>query len=221
MVVEEEGPPKATKKKVKRSGVSPKVSSPWLVEEPEDEEEDELSDEEDTYDIDDSSPEADSVNVPFIQPIGDEFVGPEKTPSRRHVALPKRTAKSRSRSRLRPFASGYDSPGRFAGSLSHPPIVSPRHVEFKIPSSPSTDSPPPHSEEAQYGARDDIRSPQLLSGKSRIPKDRELDLEAVKTPIPVYGRAGGHSRGSEHHEHRAFAVWGHDESDSNASDSEA
>lgn len=223
MVVEEDSPPKAAKRKVKRSGVGLKVTSPRVVEEPEDEEEEELSDEEDTYDIDDSSVEADPVKVPASQLSGDEykFVGQEKISSLRHATTPKRTSKSRSRSRLRTFASGFDSPGRFANPLSHPPIISPRHVGFNIPSSPSTDSSPSRSSRSNeaYGARDDIRSPQPPSGKSRIPKDRELDLEPAKTPIPVaHGRVRGHSRASEHHEHRAFAVWGHDESDSNASD---
>jgi len=200
--------------KAKRSGVDLKVASS-RVEEPDDEEEDELSDEEDSYDIDDSSFEADSATVPDSQPIGD--VGRETSPSLRHVMTPKRRSKSRSRSRLR---TGFVSPGRFASTSAH----TPRHVEFNIPSipsSPSTDgSPPAHSsqsDEAQYGARDDIRSPEPQSAKSRIPKDRELGLEPVKTPIStVHSRPRG-----QHHEHKAFAVWGYDESDSNASDSEA
>ena len=216
MVVEEENPPKAAKLKVKRSsGVGLKVTSS-RVEELDDEEEDELSDEEDTYDIDDSSFEIDSATVSDSQPIGDEFVGREKSPSGRHVMTSKRRSKSRSRSRLRTFASGLISPGRFASTLAHTPTVASRHVEFNIPGSPSTDESPPQSDEAQYGARDDIRSPEPPSAKSRIPKDRELGLGPVKTPIPiVHGRPPG-----QHHEHRAFAVWGHDESDSNASDSE-
>jgi NAD+ kinase len=220
VVVEEESLPKAAKLKVKRS-VGLKVTSS-RVEEPDDEEEDELSDEleEDTYDIDDSSFEADSATVSDSQPIGDEFVGREKSPSGRHVTSPMRRSKSRSRSRLRTFASGFVSPGRFASTLAHTPTVAPRHVEFNIPSSPSTDESPlqsSQSDEAQYGARDNIRSPEPPSAKSRIPKDRELGFGTVKTPIPImHGRPPG-----QHHEHRAFAVWGHDESDSNASDSEA
>ena len=215
MVVEEESPPEAAKPKIKRSGVGLKVTSS-RVEEPDNGEEDELSDEEDTYDIDDSSFEADSATVPDSQPIGDEFVGREKSPSRTHVMSPKRRSKSRSRSLLRTFASGFVSPGRYASTSAH----TPRHVEFNIPRSPSTDESPgqsSQSDEAQYGARDNIRSPEPQSAKSRIPKDRELGLEPVKTPIPiVHGRPRG-----QNHEHKAFAVWGYDESDSNASDSEA
>lgn len=186
------------------------------MEEPDDEEEDELSDEEDTYDIDDSSFEADSATIPDGQPVGGEFVGREKSPSPRHVMSSKRRSKSRSRSQLRTFASGFVSPGRYASTSLH----TPRHVEFDMPSPPSTDESPVHSspsDEAQYGARDNIRSPEPQSAKSRIPKDRELGLEPVKTPIPIlHGRPRG-----QHHEHKAFAVWGYDESDSNASDSEA
>jgi NAD+ kinase len=71
-----------------------------------------------------------------------------------------------------------------------------------------------------------LHLPRHPSGRSRIPKDRNLDLEAVKTPTPgsfVQGRGRGHSRSrsSDQPERRAFAVWGHDESDSNASDSES
>ena len=180
------------------------------MEEPDDEEEDELSDE-DTYDIDDSFLEDNSATVPDGRPIGGDFVGREKSPPR-HVMSSKRRSKSRSRSQLRSFASGFVSPGRFASTLAH----TPRHVEFNTPSPPSTDESPVHSsplDEAQYGARDDIRSPEPQSAKNRIPKDRELGLEPVKTPIP-------RPRG-QHHDHKAFAVWGYDESDSNASDSEA
>jgi len=217
VVVEEESPPKAAKIKVKRS-VGVKIAS-RAVEEPEDEEEDE-SDEEDTYDIDDSSFEADSATVPDSQPTG-EFVGREKHPSYRHVMLPKRKSESRSRSRLRAFTSGIDSPGRFSSALNHTPTIASRHVGFNIPSSPSPDSSPPQSsqsDEAWYGARDDIPHPETPSGKSRIPKDHELNLEPISA---AHGRPRGPSRGPEHHEHRAFAVWGHDESDSNASDCEA
>ena len=219
MVVEEESPPKTAKMKAKRSGVGVKVASPRLIEELEEEEE-ELSDEDDAYDIDDSSFEADSATVPNSRPAADEFVGRAKSPCRQ-VMLPKHRSKSRSRSRP-PFASGFDSPGRFASTLAHTPTIASRHVEFNIPSLPSPDLSPPQSsqsDEAQYGARDDIRSPEPLGGKSRIPKDLELAVEPAKTSIP--GRPRGHSRGPEHHEHRAFAVWGHDDSDSNASDSEA
>ena len=216
MVVEEESPLKAAKPKIKRSGVGLKVTSP-RVEEPDDEEEDELSDEEDTYDIDDSSVEAaDSTTVPDSQPNGGEFVGREKSPSPGNVMSTKRRSKSRSRSQLGAFGSGFVSPGRFASTSAH----NPRHVEFNMPSSPSTDESPVQSspsDEAQYGARDNIRFPEPQSAKSRIPKDRELGLEAAKTLIPiVHGRPRG-----QHHEQKAFAVWGYDESDSNASDSEA
>jgi len=212
VVVEEERPPKTAEMKVKRSGVGAKVASPRLIEESEDEEEGELSDEEDTYDIDDSSFEA---MDPDGHPTGDDFERREKNSSHRRVMSPKRKSKSRSRSRPRPFATGFDSPGRFASASTHTPTIAPRHVEFNLPRSPSTDSSPPQSDEAQYGARDDIRSPEPSSGNSRIPKDRELDLEPT-----LHGRPRGHNGGPEHHEHRAFAVWGHDESDSNASDNE-
>ncbi|KAF8160972.1 hypothetical protein B0H34DRAFT_806377 [Crassisporium funariophilum] len=235
VVVEEEGPAKPTKRRSKRNGtVAPELrtNSPRVVEEmPEDEEEDEVSDEEedDKFDIDDSSPEADSAGktqMPQEPGIGLENASPNPA---RSPSSAKRRVKSRSRSRPRPpvFHSGFDSPGRFATPFHHAPNVSPRHVEFSLPNSrsPSTDSSssePGLLHAAQRGTRDDIHSPRQSSGKSRIPKDREADFEAAKTPTPgslTTGRGRGHSR-SHSPEHRAFAVWGHDESDSNASDCE-
>lgn len=116
-----------------------------------------------------------------------------------------------------------------ADSLSRPPHASPRHVGFDIPSADSSASSSPSSlvsYAAQQGTRDELHLPRHLSGKSRIPKDRDLDAETAKTPTPgtlVHRRVRGQSRSRsvDVPEHRAFAVWGHDESDSNASDSES
>ena len=219
-VVVEEGPQEHKKKKRRNELLAPeKARAPEVA--PGDEEEDEYSDEEEEniFDIDDSSPEAES-NGPEE---GGEKFSRRQTPG-------KRQTKSRSRSRPPVFrTSGVDSPGRFVSPAPHPPNVSPRHVGFHLPSgesSASSSSDSLLSYAAQQGTRDDLHLPRHPSGRSRIPKDRDLDLEAVKTPTPgsfVQGRGRGpsRSRSSDQPEPRAFAVWGHDESDSNASDSES
>ncbi|EPQ57561.1 ATP-NAD kinase [Gloeophyllum trabeum ATCC 11539] len=123
--------------------------------------------------------------------------------------------------------SGVETPDRFSGPVPHPPPVHSRHVQFQ--------SPPAASD--VVGARDYIHSPtsELTSGKSKIPRDR--DVEEMKTPTVAEMRRGvqnGHQHHHHHHHdtsqrsrsrsrdagHRAFAVWGQDESDtsSNASD---
>ena len=224
-VVVEEGPQKHTKKKSQRNEALVEEKARAAEVPLGDEEEEECLDdeEEDTFDIDDSSPEAESSGPK---------VGEEKASAPRRTLSPmvKRKAKSRSRSRPPGFhISGVDSPSRFVSPAPHPPNVSPRHVGFHLPSgvsSASSSSDSLLSYPAEQGTRDDLHLPRHPSGRSRIPKDRDLDLEAVMTPTPgsfVQGRGRGHSRSrsSDQPEPRAFAVWGHDESDSNASDSES
>ncbi|KAG5646275.1 hypothetical protein DXG03_003871 [Asterophora parasitica] len=239
VVVEEEGPVKP-KKRTRPGAASQehrRVTPPEAVEESaeEVEEEDEVSDEEeedDDFDIDDSSPEAatmsSSVNALTAQEaalgqekVNDELLEDVLQKAAAAVALNKnRRRKSKSRSRSRPrsgLRSGVDSPSRFAGPMPHIP----RRVGFDLDFDAADEVHPEHN-----GARDDIHSPRPASGKSRIPKDRDVDLN-VKTPTAStlpYGRVRGHaarSRSADHPGRRAFAVWGHDESDSNASDSSA
>ncbi len=132
-----------------------------------------------------------------------------------------RSKKSRSRSR-NGLRSGVETPSRFAGPEPHLPVngVSPRHrVEFDLDDSEQGTAHSGPSFLGQHGARDDLYSPKRASGKSRIPKDRDLD--EVKTPTMANLRHRHRSR-SRDTGHRTFAVWGHDESsDSAASDSDA
>lgn len=140
-----------------------------------------------------------------------------------------RSAKSRSRSRAG-LRSGVDTPGRFAGPTHHPPYISPHHIDHhqRIPSpalSNSSEDSLFNMDVAQRGARDDIHSREHYSGHSRIPKDRDFDddLQTPTTSDMLTGQRN-HNRVSakdyDHHHPRAFAVWGNDESDSNASDSD-
>jgi NAD+ kinase len=142
-----------------------------------------------------------------------------------------RSAKSRSRSRSG-FRSGVDTPGRFAGPTHRPPYISHHQVDYqpRIPSpalSNSSDDSLSNMDVAQRGARDDIHSHEhYSSARSRIPKDREFD-DDLQTPTmaDTHSEPRNHNRVNlkdyDHHHPRAFAVWGNDESDSNASDSDA
>ena len=97
---------------------------------------------------------------------------------------------------------------------------SPRHrVEFDLDDGRGE----PGESNGHRGERDDLYSPKKASGKSRIPNDRDVDLESVKTPTAAtQRRRRGKSRSrSRDPSRRTFAVWGHDESDSAASDSDA
>ncbi|KAK1229172.1 hypothetical protein PQX77_007744 [Marasmius sp. AFHP31] len=219
-VVVEEGPEDKTTKRRRKRSTSQPPKTPMGHEIVEDEEEDEVSEEEDDkFDIDDSSPEAaatTTVNVTNAATVRDEAIGREKAQEttleegiHRALARPRRSTKSRSRSRSG-VRSGIDSPNRFGGPPPQLSISSPRRVEFDIAESAES------SDSGQNGTRDDIHATKKLGSKSRIPRERD----ELKTPTAMYNR--GHSRArSGDHGHRAFAVWGHDDSDSNASDSDA
>ncbi|KAF9222613.1 ATP-NAD kinase [Gyrodon lividus] len=149
----------------------------------------------------------------------------------RTAKFPRSTnSRSRSRSGLR---SGVDTPGRFAG-----PTHSPPHLADHPMSEFGSDTPSPTFSDSsgdslstmglvQRGARDDLHlTQQYSSGRSRIPSDREFD-DDLQTPTvsdSVPGRRGHHNRISskdyDHQHRRAFAVWGNDETDSGASDSD-
>lgn len=234
--------------------VNPPTPEATVEDEDEDEDE-VSDEEEEGFDIDDSSPEAEAnppqlangaakapapVPVPVLTP---RMLGVKKDKDAR-----RRASKSRSRSR-----PGVDSPGRFSAAHPVPPVVSPRHVEFALARSDSSASEGGYFDERRVGrngvrdekngfrdgvrdersmvrderngTRDDLHSPRSAGTKSRIPKERENDVDSGKTPTlsnAVYARPRGHSRSqpTEQNVHRAFAVWGHDDSDSNASDSD-
>ncbi|KAH8093884.1 ATP-NAD kinase [Cristinia sonorae] len=157
---------------------------------------------------------------------------------------PRRKSKSgRSRSRSRP---GVETPDRFAGPHPHPPRLSPRHMQFLSNSSSSSSINSGAIAQAvdreaavrswENGARDDIHSPRNGGTRSRIPRERDRDAELnpgaarepeLTTPTGAANTTVEAGVGRRRHEskspHRrvAFAVWGHDESDSATSDSDA
>jgi len=233
VVVEED--PRKPKKLSKHDVIAGRLkSSPPepLQESVDDEEEDEASDE-DEFDIDDLSPEAAtlaSMKISNVLTAQEEKLGQEKACDivmesvfHRGIATSvfegdrRRKSKSRSRSRSSGPRSGVDSPSRFAGPQPHPPpILSSRHVEFAL--EPRTPSESEHLDFARRpGGRDIFDTRRASSG-------REAAVEIVKTPTAsavACGRTGGQprSRSVDYHGRRAFAVWGHDESDSNGDSS--
>lgn len=221
-VVVEEGPDAKQRAKQREAR---KLSSEEEVEEiAEDEEEDETSDnEDDKFDID-SSPDS-GAPAPESSPSDSDNRALPHPP----LHLGRRSAKSRSRSRSTGLRSGVDSPGRFAGFQHNPPPINHRQIDFntQVPSPSSSSSSSADSGPIDFvrnGARDDIHLSRKPSNKSRIPRDRDVsELEAARTPtagtVPHRHRYL-RSRSVEHGHHRAFAVWGQDESDSNASDSD-
>ena len=148
-----------------------------------------------------------------------------------------RSSRSKSRSRSRSKSglhSGVDTPGRFAGPTHSPPHLLDHHhsaftSDITSPTISDSDDSLSNMDRAQRGARDDLHSAQqYFSGRSRIPRDREFDDE-LHTPTipdhvpdrrshPPHPRAS--SREVDHQHRRAFAVWGNDETDSGASDSD-
>jgi len=190
------------------TGACPKEHEP-VEELNEDDEEDEVSDEEEKFDIDDSSPEAAAAAAAAAltrQTPAEEALGREKAietveEDRLHRLAASALKKERSRS-----AKSRSRSGQRTSRRPQP------HVEFDLD---STD---------QEGVRDhlNVNAPHRAG---KIPKD--TDLDTVKTPtvasLPygTHGRRRGHSRTrSAENGPRAFAVWGQDESDSNASDSD-
>lgn len=145
--------------------------------------------------------------------------------------------------------SGIETPDRFTGPHPHPPRVSPRHVQFVQSNGSSTGSlasldprngtsapaPVPIAvrREREEGGRSQSR--RTGTSRSRTPRTRDPELEAQKTPRGFdearMRRAMSRSRSRDaqrerearesQHSRRAFAVWGQDESDSAASDSDA
>jgi NAD+ kinase len=247
VVVEED--PRKPKKRSKHDVIAERLKSspPEPVQESiVDEEEDEVSDEEDDdeFDIDDSSPEAAtlaSTKISNVLTAEEEVLGQEKAcdmvmESALHKAVAtsvfrgdRRRSKSRSRSRTSGLRSGVDSPSRFAGPHPHPhppPILSSRHVEFALKTRTSSDiSESEHMDLARRSSGRDMFDPRKApSGRDRFSKERDADVEIVKTPTasPVaHGKTRGQtrSRSVDYHGRRAFAVWGHDESDSNGDSS--
>ena len=241
-VVVEEARPAKPKKRVKRANTvsdRPKIGGP--VEEHMDEEDEVSDDEEEGFDINDSSPEAALTATLNTLTVEEQLIGREKTydnmmegafqktitPS---VVKADRRYKSRSRSRSS-VRSGVETPNRFAGPQPHIPPRPPRHVGF-VPS-PHVSSGSELARSEHQGEKGESYYSRLGGTRRRLGKNGNVEGENVDTPRPstlthsslAHARPRGSSHRSRSMDHpsgrRAFAVWGNDESDSNASDSSA
>ncbi|OSX66765.1 hypothetical protein POSPLADRAFT_1166711 [Postia placenta MAD-698-R-SB12] len=230
-VVVEESPARKHHKRHANGDARPgSPTSPTPV--PQDEGDDQNQDEEDEcsedgeedeekYDIDDlssseSPPGAEVVIQNKMRP-SEEWIGREKAQEVQ-----------------KPDASRLETPDRFAGPHPHPPRVSPRHVAF-APSNESSSSSlvsmsrePTVTARRERGPRDEVNGngQPRRSGqsRSRTPRMRETESDSLKTPRG-FERNRSRSRSSDARREppraqRAFAVWGQDESDSAASDSD-
>ena len=237
----EEASPVKPKKRVRRSDTisdRPKIGGSDAVEEHIDEEDEVSDEEEEGFDIDDSSPES-ALSASLT--VQEQLIGREKTydnmmggtfqkavTTSAVKAERRRKSRSRSRSSVR---SGVETPNRFAGPQPHIPPRSPRHVEFV---------PLPHvlpgSELARsehQGEKGDSYFSRLGGARRRHGRNGNVEGENADTPKPstlthsslAHARPRGPSHRSRSMDHpsgrRAFAVWGNDETDSNASDSSA
>lgn len=290
-VVVEEGPARNSKKKQQQPSAPATVPQPG-PEEPADESEDipdeeeeevDEEDEDDKFDIDDSSAEAQ---------LAKDSASSEPSPG-----LPAISRKATADDLVSPPASGTGTPDRFKSSKPQPPPLASRHLVSDAAKRLLNDQTTPHLQTHHHlqplppvstsadqrspqrqremqvrgedGERDFIRAPESLmqSNKSKIPKDRDVEAESMRTPRPGAVGPGGssgsgsraprtadptssqpqsqppwvHSQVQPHSPHthahrnhrrhgsvdslpaqrRAFAAWGRDESDSNASDSDA
>ncbi|KAF8520385.1 NAD+ kinase [Hysterangium stoloniferum] len=239
-VVVEEGPEKSKKKKAKKEPAFFNLteSTPMsgrddpnedIKEEDEEGEEDEEDDEEEKFDIDDKNivnPEAESLAETQARMKARE----EQQDAR--IAAVAIMRNNSSLANVSQSSSGINSPSRYAGPIPHPRPISPRHVSFDgstaLTPRSSSENHDERRMEGENGDRDDIHSPRTAkeSSKSKIPRNRDMETDNVRTP-----RAYDHSHPTHSTRHRslsvdcgtrhAFAVWGHDESDSNTSDSDS
>jgi NAD+ kinase len=255
-VVVEEGPAKEKKRsssKTRAAGGPEKIGA---VQSPPAKPEEQAEDEdEEKFDIDDSSPEA-SAAAASASSTSSINTSPSdsKLPSPVFDTMPKRQktdpaladAKAAFKDVVDPHVyslGGTDSPDRFASRLPHPPSINPRHLSHTHEAQARSAAAPQyhHRLRGEEGARDDIHSPlsARTGTKSRIPKDRDVEGDSMRTPRPErkdHLRAGHHPHPNTHpttarnhrrvgsldsaNSRRAFAVWGQDESDSATSDSD-
>jgi len=229
VMVEESAKKRASRRRSVAPGKTEAASRAPEEDEEIEEEEDEEEEEDGKFDIDDlSGTDTEAKNGP---------VAPRHTPKaerdwEQHNAEVAAEALSKGNPHLSRVVSsksgtesGVDSPNRFMGPLPHPPRVSHRHVQWKH--GESTD--PTTSGDGEHGSANSRPSHSQLLG--RPAKDRAEPGDAVKTPTSHghFGRSNvvGHHRGRSRSKdtqdvgRRAFAVWGLDESDSNASDNDS
>ena len=225
-MVEESGKKKPSRRRSTTPGKTGVAGEVGEEDEEIDEEEDE---EDDKFDIDDlSGPDIEAKT----EPVKPQPISKAEKDWEQHNAEAAAEALSKGNPSLSRIAfsksgleSGVDSPDRFIGPFPHPPKVSPRHVQWAKGESPD---PTASGDSEPDSAALRPSHPQL---RERLARDRMELGDTSKTPT-LHGHFGRGTVISSHRgrskskdadgvERRTFAVWGHDESDSNCSDNDA
>jgi NAD+ kinase len=221
VVVEEEEPTNHDKRRKRapaEEGGPEKVVHDQRNENPNEDVEDELSGEEDQFDIDDSSVETTDAAVThaldMLTPQEHANAADKVRESRqqKHVMTSIKEEHGRpSNSRSRSRTAGNRQPSY----QSH----NSRHVDFDLSAQNDADRDSLHA--AHQTSRDDISSARSPSARSYMPnRDSE---EIARTPTAttlLHSRVRDHSRSRSRDlvSTRTFAVWGNDESDTSDSD---
>lgn len=210
----EETPAKTsrTRRAAFSSAADGSLSSEPLEEEIEGNDE-EMAEEDDKFDIDDSSAstlgheQSSAIQVQNEQAPAEFALGVSKArdvasqtdsdvevaaAALTHGIAPRFSRSTRTRSRSKSgLRSGVDTPGRFAG-----PTHSPPHLQDHYPPAVASENPSPtistssddslsNMDRVQRGARDDLHlAHQYFSSRSRIPRDRDLDDNLQTPTIP-------------------------------------
>ena len=228
MMVEESAKKKPSRRRSSTPGKTVAIGK--VAEEEEVVEEDDEDEEEDgKFDIDDLSGTDAETKTGLVKPSPAPMPERDREQHDAEVAAealsngnlhPSRVAFSKSG-----IDSGVDSPTRFMGPLPHPPKLSTRHVQWSNGGAPNQTV----TGDADPSPATSRPSHQHIRGKQS--RDRvESAADAVKSPT-LHGHLGrgtivsdrrgrSKSRDAQDTGRRAFAVWGRDESDSNASDND-
>ena len=226
VMVEESAKKKPSRRRSSTPGKSGVVRKVAEGEEEVGGEEDEDEDEDDKFDIDDLSGTDTEAKS--------EGVSPQPTPKperdwEQHNA--KVAAEALSKGNLFPSRlafsksgteSGVDSPSRFVGPLPHPPKISPRHVQWTNggPADPTVSG---NGEPGPATLRQPHPQPRERPNRNGVEpgdvaKTQALHGHFARGTVVSNHRGRSRSKDTQDVGRRAFAVWGRDESDSNASD---
>jgi len=188
-----------------------------------DQEEDEDEEEDDRFDIDDlSGTETEAKAEPVKSQLAEEDWEQHNAEAAAEALSKGNPHLSRVAFSKSGIESGVDSPDRFMGPLPHPPKVSTRHVQWTKGESHD----PTTTGDSEHGSAP-LR-PSHSQFRERLARDVPGDTAKTPTLHGHFGRATvisnnrgrSKSRDTSDVGRRTFAVWGHDESDSNASDND-
>jgi len=191
-----------------------------------DQEEDEDEEEDDRFDIDDLSGTETEAKA---EPVKSQLASKSEEDWEQHNAEAAAEALSKGNPHLSRVAfsksgieSGVDSPDRFMGPLPHPPKVSTRHVQWTKGEShdPTTTGDSEHGSAPLRPSHSQFRERLAGGVPGDTAKTPTLHGHFGRATVISNNRGRSKSRDTSDVGRRTFAVWGHDESDSNASDND-